>query len=392
MKRLFLMCIINVLMSAHEQDFKRLKVVPVASLQRIDSSITYQKCYDSFDYEFEPFPLSKWPEFQPHTGTFAETFILTIPNGKVFSSLGCVLVDDAYVMQELLPQTYQTKKQLGLMHKIEFSKYKKVAGRVAVITRSNSDCYAHWLRDILGRLALLELYGVEYDWLYVPMSKRFMKETLELFGVDLKKVIEPKDDFVGILADELIVPSMINRRSSIDVDAFDNFMSMAAYYPSWFIAYMRQKFIPLMEKYTQPHQYCDKIFISRKTASYRKMLNEDEVFAEFEALGFVRYDLAELSFLEQVRLVHDAKIIVAAHGSGLTNLMFATPGAQVVEIFQQRGDCGFYYLSQMMGLKHECVKTVEFDDRGHTSSVAPLFVIRDFIASHKNLFNAVVAC
>ena len=50
---------------------------------------------------------------------------------------------------------------------------------------------------------------IEYDWLYIPIDKKFVREILELWGIDFKKIISPKNEYFGIQADELIVPSLV---------------------------------------------------------------------------------------------------------------------------------------------------------------------------------------
>ena len=71
-----------------------------------------------------------------------------------------------------------------------------------------------------------------------------------------------------------------------------------------------------------------------------------------------------ITFLEQVELFHNAEIIVAAHGAGLTNILFSEPGTKVYEIFQEHEDDAFWYLSQLLNLNHTCIKTTEFKKGG----------------------------
>lgn len=75
-----------------------------------------------------------------------------------------------------------------------------------------------------------------------------------------------------------------------------------------------------------------KLFISRRDSSQRRLLNELEVEAELVSRGFISVVLSDYSVVEQIRLFSQAKIVVAAHGAGLTNLVFAPRGAMVVEI------------------------------------------------------------
>ena len=54
---------------------------------------------------------------------------------------------------------------------------------------------------------------------------------------------------------------------------------------------------------------------------------------------------------EQIQLFRAASIIVAPHGSSLANLVWCTPGAQVVELFSASFTWAYYYyLSRVVGL------------------------------------------
>lgn len=81
----------------------------------------------------------------------------------------------------------------------------------------------------------------------------------------------------------------------------------------------------------------------------------------------------DLSLIEQIVLFHNAEIIVAPHGAGLVNLLFARPGTKVIELFQAHEDDTYWYLSQVIGLDHVCVKTTEFKpDGGYTDTIIPI--------------------
>jgi len=345
-------------------DEATIPMVSMYDLMGATDDVAYIKCQNQLPFEFEPFPLSLWPTLQPHQGVLDETFIALIPQGLVYSHnqniVGLVLTEYGFVQQLMWPSSIRfmyRHPRFQIKHDLDVT---KIPGRVAVIAQEGK-AYAHWMLETLGRLALLEIFGIDYDYLYVALDKAFKKETLSLWGVDLDKVIEPSGDTAYIQADELVVPSLIGR--IVPAQGPDPLFCL--YTSPEILKYIRHKFLTLSQlQDIDSSQFASRVFISRKKDSSRKMINEDEVFALFEAQGFVRYDLWDLSLLQQITLFHNAEIIVACHGSSLTNMMFCTPGTQVIEIFQQRGDCSFWYLSQQLGLKHHCVKTVDFDKKG----------------------------
>ncbi|MGB0084594.1 MAG: glycosyltransferase family 61 protein [Rhodomicrobiaceae bacterium] len=77
------------------------------------------------------------------------------------------------------------------------------------------------------------------------------------------------------------------------------------------------------------------MFFSRGGAKQRKLLNEAELQSIAAAQGFTQFEADPGDHREQVRRFGEADVIIAVHGAGLTNLLFARPGATVVEIFPE---------------------------------------------------------
>jgi capsular polysaccharide biosynthesis protein len=51
-----------------------------------------------------------------------------------------------------------------------------------------------------------------------------------------------------------------------------------------------------------------------------------------EQAGFERVEMEQLSFAAQAALMAETAVLLAPHGAGLTNMIFAPAGAQVLEI------------------------------------------------------------
>jgi capsular polysaccharide biosynthesis protein len=100
--------------------------------------------------------------------------------------------------------------------------------------------------------------------------------------------------------------------------------------------------------------YSPNIFISRQKALGRRILNEQEVIAALAPLGFVAYTLEEMSFQEQVRLFSQAKAVVAPHGAGLANMMFAH-NLKIIELFGSFVQPSFFYLAKGLGFWYGCL-------------------------------------
>jgi hypothetical protein len=95
-----------------------------------------------------------------------------------------------------------------------------------------------------------------------------------------------------------------------------------AFPPYEHVAYVRERFYNAFGLSAESTgREC--VYISRARADVRRLMNEDEVLKLLRSRGFRPYFLEDLPFAEQVRLFHDAEMVVAPHGAGLSNLIFA---------------------------------------------------------------------
>ena len=285
-------------------------------------------------------------------------FVVTIPNGRAWvapqknSWVICyamaVITPDNYLLGDLsrnypwfLPGCpYQERAEHSIFEQENIAPVEKITGRVALLSSLAGHVYYHWMFDILPRLELLrrsEVKFKEIDWFVVnSLSKPYQQETLNLLGIAKDKIIE-SDRHSHIQASELIVPS---------------FPGYLDWVPEGTIKFLRETFLPQINS-NQNNQNHSKIYVSRARAKNRRLVNELEVSQLLTKSGFVTVFLEEMSFLEQVKIFANAKMIVSPHGSGLTNLVFCSPHTQVVELFSPnyiRTD--YWMISQQLDLQH----------------------------------------
>ena len=80
-----------------------------------------------------------------------------------------------------------------------------------------------------------------------------------------------------------------------------------------------------------------KIYISREKAHSRKIMNEKEVIRLLESFDFEIHCFENYSFLDQIDLIAQSKILVSIHGAGLTNMLFLGESNKVLE-FRVKND------------------------------------------------------
>jgi hypothetical protein len=99
-----------------------------------------------------------------------------------------------------------------------------------------------------------------------------------------------------------------------------------------------------------------KLFISRADSTVRKLVNEAELAELASGHGFEIIVLGALSVSDQIRLFAEASHIVAAHGAGLANVVFASPGTVLCELHKETTvQWSIRRQAAIIGLKYGCL-------------------------------------
>lgn len=215
-----------------------------------------------------------------------------------------------------------------------------------ILTNPWGNNYWHWTVDILTQLEGVEYYqqqtGIKPKLIVEKNLRSWQRDSLELLGYDKDNLIIWQDCRQTI--NKLIVPSF--RRSYEEIHGE---ISVAA------CQWLRQKILnEICRAEDNFSSTSTKVIISRRKALGRRIANENEVIEALEPLGFAIYILEEMSYLEQVKLFAQAQVIVAPHGAGLTNLIFADHPT-ILELFGAYVGREFANLARGMGFKYGCL-------------------------------------
>lgn len=193
---------------------------------------------------------------------------------------------------------------------------RRLPGTVAYLSNLWVDNYYHWMQLTLP---LLRFYrdiwpGSGIDHYYIGPSNlgRVQEETLLHAGIDAGQIVrEP-------CTAERIVTSLYVHREQL---------AGQRYRDGWGHRFTRELLGDLDGGDGR------RIFVERGWVRNRRLTNE-AALADFLAdRGFERVRMDGLSAGEQARLFAGAGAIAGVHGAALTNLLFASPGTKVVEIF-----------------------------------------------------------
>jgi capsular polysaccharide biosynthesis protein len=105
-----------------------------------------------------------------------------------------------------------------------------------------------------------------------------------------------------------------------------------------------------------PPNLCRRLYIDRRGAANRRLGNEGDVIASLARFGVVPVVLEALSLADQAALFADAELVVAPHGAGLTNIVFAPRDCRIVELLPNAyANWCFRRLAASCGLRYDCV-------------------------------------
>ena len=146
-----------------------------------------------------------------------------------------------------------------------------------------------------------------------------------------------------------------------------------------------------------------RIYLSRARQvnySQRNLANEEALVRMLAARGFEILEPGNMPFAEQIRAFAEASVIIGAHGSGFGNLVFARPGAVVIDLMPadwvgywggQHAERWLLHLTSALGLHYELLLCpsrmvpIEDAEAGHQrtgmESTADLDLIRRIIDS-----------
>ncbi|HYP15848.1 MAG TPA: glycosyltransferase family 61 protein [Opitutus sp.] len=213
-----------------------------------------------------------------------------------------------------------------------------LAGRVLyLVTPEATDNFHHWMIDLLPRVGLVRRAGFEpqaFDHVIVNhTSRRYQLATLEHLGFRREQLVRA-DESLFVRPDLLVVPSLKESNKTL---------------PAPDAAFLRAAFLTA----PAPMARSRRIFISRTDAGFRRLSNEAALHPLLREHGFEIVCPGTLDLPGQARLFAEAEVIAGPAGAGFANLVFASPGARVIEIAPPGWLAEFHWMvSARLGLQH----------------------------------------
>lgn len=222
----------------------------------------------------------------------------------------------------------------------------------------------HWFCDTLPRIFAVKEQLKDFTLLLPddPYIRDIGLETLQILN------LRPKN-YYFIKPDELIKAKKVNLITTTALSGYIN-------------DHIVDSIATRFRKQVCQSDAKRKIYISRKKAKYRKVLNEDEVTEVMKKFGFDIIDFEGMTLQEQMNLTSNCDTIVSIHGAGLTNMIYMPRGSKVLEFRRNKiyhNQC-YWHLADAIGLKYyylfgkpdDDLKVIEGDGCNLTINIAKL--------------------
>jgi len=320
--------------------------MPVKNIQSIKYFL------DRWDY-IDPEYQYSVPYHESVNGNFTSlpTFVAEFHNCRVNSCPLLITMGNKLITNHVWGLTHQARHKPGKTHNMWKEWGDNVNVNMPKVTQTFPENYTYvWLPideasvnnpwhiwiDVISKFRLIEKRWStdfsKYCFVLANYSPYFDKVLKELFP-DIKVVVMPKNETWEFK--HLLVPSMSNSQDGVTTP----------HLAPWLRHF---KGLHGLKNVNQTK----KIFVLRPGATSRRLVNSDEMLLALK--GYETVVLEKMSIKDQMKTFAEASHIVAAHGAGLVNLLWCSPGTKVIEIQDRNMVHKKVYpvLSHHLGLKH----------------------------------------
>ncbi len=306
-----------------------------------NEGIVYSEIHPEITFSLPP-PKTIYPTIHPHFSELEKksgsSSVVVIPGGRAWINDSTAIAIASSEDEILIKDVFRGRDITTLPLK-NLPQVLELDEPTAFLSVRWGHNYYHWMLDLVPKIGLLKESGLDLKsigkFVVSSQSERpFQKETLETLGIPSERIIE-STKYHYIKAKSLIVPSLFPKIGTLTTIS------------KWACQYIKKEFLKLT--FGQKLDASERIYISREDTKVRRVINESEVVEFLSKFGIRKVTLTSLSVAEQALLLAGAKVVVAPHGAGLTNLLFCNPGTKVIELMSPDAVRPFYHQ-----LSHHC--------------------------------------
>lgn len=298
----------------------------------------------------EPFCVGELPAeiaSRPRSVDVSAPFICELEDVQLVGPTALTLTSDGkYIVENSLG--FHTRIEMGLarclvrgilpVRRSTTNSYESVLSLVGPWCRN----YYHWLIDYLTRLRYVKKYCVEggkLPALLLPNEpSEWMIDGLKLAGFGDVDRLFWNEQRANV--DRLFVPSLARNRK---IPAYNITYGTSPSAVRWLRDTFRTNLPPDIDI-----EGPDRIYVSRQSASERRIQNSDAVLDVLEAYGFEAVLPENYSVAQQVALFSQADVVLGATGAGMINSIFGDD-IRLIVLYGSDTHPVYYVLGQCLG-------------------------------------------
>jgi hypothetical protein len=291
----------------------------------------------SEDDHFQTEPVSVW----------------TVANARLDPATGAVVTSNGTLLIDSIKNNGRLRRVAAYSRAMPVAR--PTPGPLSTIMGTHTTNHFHWLIETLPRLHSLAMTGEAMTLIMPTTLSAVQRATLAMClppNVEVK-FVSPTD---WLATDRFVLPSFLTRQWDF------------AYLPAEHLQVTRRHILAA-HGLAPDHIGQRRLYISRAKAGVRHVRNEADVVARLARSGFETVYLETLEFAEQVRLLHDAAVVVSPHGAGLANLLFAGR-VPVIELATAVATPVYFFLALALGQAYHYVFPVEMGEGTALNSMA----------------------
>jgi capsular polysaccharide biosynthesis protein len=254
--------------------------------------------------------------------------------GVIYNSF-LQLVNSSLVGPKLRPQ-YSIRRLVNELRKLDIITLDNKRRYIIAFDAWSGNHY-HWTTEVLSRLFLLK--DEIHKYVLILPENDYIKTT----GKELLDLLElrPKD-IIYIKPSEIIYSESLH---------FINHVALTGYINDEILWEIKKAIDNKIQHNSNLH--FEKVYVSRESAIYRKVLNEPEVVSLMTSRGYKVISFDGISLKDQIDLCSHARIMVSMHGAGLTNMVFMPSGSKILEFRRNKIYHNQCYWHLADALKHK---------------------------------------
>lgn len=198
-------------------------------------------------------------------------------------------------------------------------KTRNVEKGIFLITPEAQGNFYHWIIDLLPRLLLIKkIHLQDFNERYIilhEVRRTYEKDSLKLLDIPEDRIVRIAN-FEIIKADDLIIA---------------DYYSSEKHFPDWKKSLLKEFKTDILRNHT-PGKRNEKIYLYRGKQKKRCLIGEQSLVKILEKEGFEIINPQHLSVSEQIIALSQARIVIAAHGAALTNIIFCETNTQIIEL------------------------------------------------------------